>query len=70
MPNRRYWKHVKRGTIYGEVCRAELQMAQMAFDVVEGATLVIYEGADGKLWAREETEFEDGRFDDLGLHPE
>lgn len=53
------WRHKVRGTIYTEIGRAELQMSR---DLVEGATLVIYRGEDGKLWARQEDEFEDGRF--------
>jgi len=58
----RHWKHVKRGTTYAEIGRAELQASQ---DVVEGVTLVIYRGDDGKLWARQEDEFEDGRFEEV-----
>jgi hypothetical protein len=53
------WRHVKRGTLYLEVGRAELQAAA---DVIEGMTFVIYRDKDGKLWARQEDEFEDGRF--------
>jgi hypothetical protein len=55
------WRHVKRGTVYREIGRATLQIATV--NVVEGSTLVIYEGADGRLWARQEDEFEDGRFE-------
>lgn len=53
------WRHVKRGTFYTEIGRAELQMAA---DVVDGSELVIYRGNDGKWWARQEDEFYDGRF--------
>ncbi len=56
---RRMWHHRKRGTTYEELGRAELQAAE---DVVEGMTLVVYRGEDGKLWVRQEDEFEDGRF--------
>lgn len=55
------WRHVGRGTTYAELGRAELQMSQDL--LVEGSTLVIYRDADGKLWARQEDEFEDGSFE-------
>ena len=55
------WRHVQRGTEYAEVARAELQDATGW--VVEGCTLVIYRGKDGKCWARKDSEFEDGRFE-------
>lgn len=58
----RRWRHVKRGTTYTEIGRAELQMSR---DLVEGAFLVIYWGDDGKLLARQEDEFEDGRFEEV-----
>jgi hypothetical protein len=54
------WRHVKRGTVYEEIGRAELQIATL--DLVDGSDLVIYRGEDGKLWARQEDEFLDGRF--------
>lgn len=57
------WKHKKRGTVYAELGRAELQIATL--EVVEGSELVIYRGEDGKLWAREASEFEDGRFEKM-----
>lgn len=53
------WQHVKRGTTYEVVGLGELQTTGELFD---GASLVIYRGDDGKLWAREEGEFTDGRF--------
>ena len=56
----RRWRHVKRGTIYTEVCRAELQAATS--NPAEGHSLVIYRGEDGKMWARAAGEFTDGRF--------
>jgi hypothetical protein len=55
-------RHKKRGTTYVVVGTAELQMAT---DLVDGAFLIIYKGDDGKLWARQEDEFEDGRFEDV-----
>lgn len=61
------WQHVKRGTTYRIVGTAELQMA---FDaLVDGSELVIYQGDDGKTWAREEGEFTDGRFVRLATQP-
>ena len=54
------WRHKKRGTVYTEIGTAELQMAT---DLVDGSFLTIYQGDDGKLWARQEDEFHDGRFE-------
>ncbi len=56
------YRHKKRGTVYTEIGRAELQMAS---ELVDGAELVVYRGDDGKLWAREVSEFLDGRFEEL-----
>jgi len=59
------YRHVKRGTVYEIVGRAELQVNNIA--LADGATMVFYRGEDGKLWVRGEAEFMDGRFvpDDL-----
>ncbi len=54
------WRHLKRGTTYEEIGRARLQAS---YPPNEGDVLVIYRGDDGKLWAREENEFLDGRFE-------
>ncbi len=59
------WRHVKRGTTYTEIGRAELQAAT---NVPEGALLVNCQGDDGKWWGREVDEFLDGRF--AALKPE
>lgn len=52
-------KHKKRGSIYSVLGYAELQSG---FPIEEGQRLVVYRGEDGKLWARPEQEFHDGRF--------
>ena len=59
----RSWRHRKRGSEYTEIGRAVLQAS--TGPVGEGATLVIYQNVSGKLWAREQTEFEDGRFEEI-----
>lgn len=60
------WRHRTRGTLYEEVGRAELQAADRNLPhPTEQDTLVIYRGDDGKLWARWDVEFEDGRFERL-----
>lgn len=56
------WKHVRRGSSYTEICRAELQASR---DVVAGLTMVVYRGDNGKYWVRHEDEFEDGRFEPI-----
>jgi hypothetical protein len=60
----RRWRHKKRGSTYTEVDRALLQAA--TGPVGEGAVLVIYRDDQGRLWARQESEFEDGRFEEVG----
>lgn len=60
------WTHVKRGTTYELIGIGELQMSA---DLVDGSSLVIYRGDDGKLWAREEGEFLDGRFEPSRMTP-
>lgn len=59
----RQWRHKRRGLVFTEICRVELHSATST--VIAGSTLVIYRGANGKLWAREEGEFEDGRFEEV-----
>lgn len=56
-----HWQHVKRGTSYEVLGVAELQNGNVK-GLREGARLAVYRGDDGKLWAREEGEFTDGRF--------
>lgn len=63
------FRHVKRGTEYAVVGRASLQNAG-AVALSEAACMVIYRGDDGKLWAREESEFMDGRFEPVAVSPE
>jgi hypothetical protein len=61
----RKWRHRLRGTVYEEIGRAELQAADRNRPhPMEQDTLVIYRGADGKLWARWDVEFGDGRFEE------
>lgn len=54
------WRHVKTGAEYDQVFVAEVQASTSP--VREGQRMVVYRGADGQLWAREEFEFHDGRF--------
>lgn len=53
------WKHNKRGSVYSLACVAEVQSSNV---VLEGDKLQIYQGEDGKFWARPLHEFFDGRF--------
>jgi hypothetical protein len=62
------WRHVKRGTVYEVLGRAIVQDAY-GVGVCEDAQVVIYRGEDGKIWAREEVEFRDGRFEPLPAAP-
>jgi hypothetical protein len=54
------WRHIKRGSVYREICRAEVQAA--TGPICEGDMVVIYGDALGHVWARKVSEFEDGRF--------
>lgn len=54
----RVWRHKKRGTVYREILHAEVQAAE---PIPEGAKVVVYQGQDGRYWAREYHEFNDGR---------
>jgi hypothetical protein len=55
------WRHIKRGSVYREICRAEVQAA--TGPICEGDMVVIYGDALGHVWARKVSEFEDGRFE-------
>lgn len=57
----RRWRHKKRGTIYTEVCRAELRAATR--NPEEGELMIVYRGEDGNVWVRAAGEFKDGRFE-------
>ena len=57
------FKHRVRGTSYTVVGRAVVQTNQPMSDEQE---VVVYAGADGRLWVRPVSEFYDGRFEKLG----
>ena len=55
-------KHVKRGTNYKVLGEGQVQTETLLFDTDK---VIIYVGEDGKLWAREPEEFNDGRFEEI-----
>ena len=55
-------RHRKRGTVYTVVGNATLQTSA---PIADDATLVVYQGEDGKFWARPAVEFFDGRFESV-----
>jgi hypothetical protein len=59
-----HYRHKVRGTTYEIVGVAELQDAG-GQGRCEGAQLVIYRGPNGIMWAREKSEFHDGRFEKI-----
>jgi hypothetical protein len=56
------FRHRARGTSYTVLGRAVLQANEPVSDEQE---LVVYAGADGRLWVRPVGEFYDGRFEKL-----
>lgn len=64
-PNNRKtkWRHVAHGSVYAEVCRANLQVSLERPS--EHDMLVVYVDDAGTFWAREESEFLDGRFEEI-----
>ena len=53
-------RHRKRGTTYKIIAKATLQTTM---PIADEAAVVIYQGEDGRLWARPVDEFFDGRFE-------
>lgn len=62
------WRHKKRGTVYTEIGRARVQAASDG-PIGEDDAVVVYRSEDGTLWAREQSEFEDGRFEPAPTPP-
>lgn len=60
-------RHVKRGTTYQRLGTALLQAS--TGPVGEAASLVVYRDEMGRMWARPEAEFDDGRFVGLQTTP-
>jgi hypothetical protein len=64
-------RHVKRGSTYLVLGEAEIQISKGKglrgnfAQIKEGDRLVIYQGEDGKLWARFPDDFKDGRFEEF-----
>jgi hypothetical protein len=73
----RIYRHRKRGTTYQFVGRAKMQIGpeslrnldgdqDVVCHVLEQKSYVIYQSiADGSLWVRPESEFFDGRFEEV-----
>lgn len=62
-PSTTRWRHKKRGTIYREICRGELQAA--TYNPEEGEWMVVYQSEDGRIWICASGEFGDGRFEEV-----
>lgn len=65
----RRWRHKKRGSTYVEIGHAKLQTTPPN-TLADYDEMVIYRSeADGSLWCRARSEFEDGRFECLAPQP-
>jgi hypothetical protein len=53
------WHHISRNSDYKALGVASVQAG---VPIVEGDSVMVYVGEDGKLWVRPEYEFNDGRF--------
>lgn len=62
-----WFRHVKSRGIYARV-RYGVEV-QTSRPIVEGDTLTIYVGKGGKVWARLDEEFDDGRFESAVADP-
>lgn len=59
-------RHKKRDSTYNVVGEAELQLSSPVI-LEEGRSLTVYRSEkDGKLWVRPSSEFNDGRFEEIG----
>lgn len=66
-------RHLKRGSEYRVIGEAEAQVSTGDYRpdwtierrIADGDRLTVYQGTDGKLWARFSDEFNDGRFESL-----
>lgn len=55
-------RHRARGTLYRVLANATLQTS---VPIGDDTAVVIYQGEDGKFWARPVAEFLDGRFENI-----
>lgn len=53
------WRHVKSGGVYSVIGAG---LAQSAAPMVDDTMVMIYQGADRRVWVRPTLEFADGRF--------
>lgn len=61
--NRPHWRHYARGSTYTEIGRGTLQASKRP--AIEGDSLVAYRDRYGAIYFREQSEFEDGRFEKI-----
>lgn len=67
-PKVKFYRHKKRGSRYAEIADGILQVEEGTI-LIDGDVLKAYVDDEGRVWFRELSEFNDGRFEELDDSP-